>query len=164
MRWLRESSGVACRRHAHVKGFSLFELIIVMLIVAIAGALAGPAVQSGWHSREIRHGTRKLAAAMRGLREHAVRRGVDQELVLEPDGETIHRSDGEPTTLPDGVMITGVRGGWRDPDGQVRAIFYPSGGTSGLGVIVAGRGGDGLQFTIELDPLLGSVVIREVSR
>jgi general secretion pathway protein H len=163
MRWLRESSGAARGRRARAEGFSLFELIIVMLIVAIAGALVGPAVQSGWRSREIRQGTRKLAGVMRGLRERAVRRGVDQELVLEPDGETIRWSGGEVATLPDGVVISGIRGGWRDPDGRVRAAFYPSGGTSGLGVVVAGRGEGGLQFTVELDPLLGSVVIREVS-
>ena len=57
-------------------GFSLFELIVVMLIVAIAGAFVVPAISGGWRSRQIRQGTRKVAGVMRALRERAIRRGV----------------------------------------------------------------------------------------
>lgn len=134
-----------------------------MLIVAVAGAFVVPAISSGWRSREIRQGTRKIAGVMRGLRERAVRRGVEQVLVLDPDGSTFRWADGEEATLPDGIAFIGVKGGWRDPDGSARVTFYPNGGASGLGVIVGGRSGGGLQFAIEVEPLLGSVTIREVS-
>jgi general secretion pathway protein H len=144
------------------RGFSLFELIVVMLIVAIAGAMAVPAVTSGWQSRQIRQGTRKLAGMMRSLREHAVRRGVEQELVLDADGETLRWTDGPGTTLPESVTIAAVSGGWRDEDGSVRVIFYPNGGATGFSAIVAGRAGGGLQFAVDVEPLLGTVVIREV--
>jgi general secretion pathway protein H len=154
------------RRAPHTRcnaGFSLFELIVVMMIVAIAGAFVAPAISSGWRSREIRQGARKVAGVMRSLRERAVRRGVEQEFVLDGDGVTFRWSEGEEATLPDGAAFVGVKGGWRDPDGSARVLFYPNGGSSGLGVIVADRSGEGLQFAIEVEPLLGSVVIREVS-
>jgi general secretion pathway protein H len=144
------------------RGFSLFELIVVMLIVAIAGAFVVPGIASGWRSRDIRQGTRKIAGVMRALRERAVRRGVEQVLVLDADGSTFRWSDGQEATLPDGVAFTGVKGGWRDPDGSARVIFYPNGGSNGLGVVVANRSGGGLQFTVDVEPLLGTVVIREV--
>ncbi len=144
-------------------GFTLFELIIVMLIVAIAGAFVAPAVSSGWRSRQIRQGARKVAGVMRSLRERAVRRGVEQVLVFDPDGVTFRWSEGQEATLPDGVLITDIKGGWRDADGSARVIFYPNGGSSGLGVIVAQAPHEGLQFAIEVEPLLGSVTIREVS-
>ena len=150
--------GVADRR-----GFSLFELIVVMLIIAIASALAVPALQGGWQSRAVRQGTRKLAGIMRALRERAVRRGVEQELVLDPDGETLHWSDGPGTTLPDGATIAAVSGGWRDDDGSVRIIFYPNGGTTGFSAIVAGSNGSGIRFAVDVEPLLGAVVVRDVS-
>ncbi len=143
-------------------GFSLFELIVVMLIVAIAGAFVVPGITSGWRSREIRQGTRKIAGVMRALRERAVRRGVEQVLVLDPDGATFRWTDGQQAILPDGVAFIGVRGGWRDPDGTARVIFYPNGGSNGFGVIVADRSGVGLQFAVDVEPLLGSVTIHEV--
>ena len=144
------------------RGFSLFELVIVLMVLAVATALVEPSVASGWRSREIRQGTRKVAAVMRSLRERAVRRGVDQELVLDPDGATLKWADGN-ATLPEGVEIIGVRGGWRDSEGGVRVLFYPNGGSNGVGVVVSMPSVEGLRFAIDVEPLLGSVVISEVS-
>ena len=144
-------------------GFSLFELIVVLMIVAIASGLAAPGIQSGWRSREVRSGTRDLAAIMRGLRERAVRRGVEQEIVLEADGQTYSWTDGKETSLPGGATITGIRGGWRDQDGRVRVIFYPNGGSTGVSLIVAQADGDSLSFNVRVDPMLGSVVIQDAT-
>ena len=152
-------------RRASAGGFSLFELLVVLMIIAIAGAFVVPAVQSGWQSRQIRQGTRQLAAVMRSLRERAVRRGVEQELVLDPDGETLTWSGERAATLPEGAAITGVRGGWRDDDGRVRVIFYPNGGATGFGAVVSGRQETArLSFAVDVDPLVGSVTIRRVAR
>ena len=144
-------------------GFSLFELIVVLMIIAIASGLAAPGIQSGWRSREVRSGTRDLAAIMRGLRERAVRRGVEQELVLEADGQTYSWTDGKETSLPGGATITGIRGGWRDQDGRVRVIFYPNGGSTGVSLVVAQADGDSLSFNVRVDPMLGSVVIQDAT-
>ena len=141
-------------------GFTLFELIVVLLIIATASAFVAPAISSGLESRMVRQGTRKLAGVMRGLREQAVRRGVEQELVFDADGKQFRWGGGE-TTLPEGIEIEGVRGGWRDEDGSVRVIFYPNGGTTGVSLLVSGPSESGLKFGIDLDPLLGSVVIRD---
>jgi general secretion pathway protein H len=159
---------IALRRPAsgarrHEGGFSLFELIVVLMIVAIASGLAAPGIQSGWRSREVRSGTRDLAAIMRGLRERAVRRGVEQELVLEADGQTYSWTDGKETSLPGGATITGIRGGWRDQDGRVRVIFYPNGGSTGVSLVVAQADGDSLSFNVRVDPMLGSVVIQDAT-
>ena len=118
------------------RGFSLFELIVVLMIVAIASGLAAPGIQSGWRAREVRTGTRSLAGVMRGLRERAVRRGVEQELVIDADGQTFSWPDGKEATLPGGATITAIRGGWRDQDGRVRVVFYPNGGSSGVSLLV----------------------------
>ena len=144
------------------RGFTLFELVVVLMVLAVATALVAPSVASGWRSREIRQGTRRVAAVMRSLRERAVRRGVVLEVVLDPDGATLKWADGN-ATLPEGVEIVGVRGGWRDSEGGVRVLFYPNGGSNGVGVVVASPSVEGLRFSIDVEPLLGSVVIREVS-
>lgn len=144
-------------------GFSLFELIVVLMIVAITSGLAAPGIKSGWRAREVRTGTRSLAAIMRGLRERAVRRGVEQELVLEADGQTFRWSDGKDAVLPGGATITAIRGGWRDQDGRVRVVFYPNGGSSGVSLIVGQQDGDSLRFGLRVDPMLGSVVIQDAT-
>ncbi len=135
----------------------------MLLIIAIGSAFVAPAISSGWESRQVRQGTRRLAGIMRGLREQAVRRGVEQELVLEPDGSTVHWAEDQTVSLPEGVEIEGVRGGWRDGDGSVHVIFYPNGGTTGVALLVSGPSAAGLKFGIDLDPLLGSVAIRNAA-
>ncbi len=134
-----------------------------MLVLTIAGALIAPAISGGWQSRQIRQGTRRIAGVMRALRERAIRRGVEQVLVLDPDGETFRWPEAQSATLPDGVAFIGIKGGWRDPDGSARVIFYPNGGSNGFSVIVADRSGVGLRFAVDVEPLLGTVTIREVS-
>ena len=78
-------------------GFTLLELIVVLLILAVSSAFAVPAVQTGWKAREIRQGTRRLASVMRGLRERAIRRGEEVDLpVIRPFRDYIawlHRQD-----------------------------------------------------------------------
>ena len=137
------------------------------MIVAIASGLAAPGIQSGWRSREVRTGTRSIAAVMRGLRERAVRRGVEQELVIQADGQTFNWSDGSEggreATLPGGAAITAIRGGWRDADGRVRVVFYPNGGSSGISLIIAQQEGESLSFNLRVDPMLGSVVIQDAT-
>ena len=132
----------------------------MLLIIAVASAFIAPAISSGLESRQVRQGTRQLAGILRGLREQAVRRGIEQELVLEADGQNVTFGD-KTATLPEGVEIEGVRGGWRDEDGSVRVIFYPNGGASGVALLVSGPSRSGLKFGIDVDPLLGSVVVRD---
>ena len=151
------------RSRAGDRGFTLIELVVVLMIVAIASGLAAPGLKSGWRSREVRTGTRSLAAVMRGLRERAVRRGVEQELVLEADGQTFSWSDGKEAVLPGGATITAIRGGWRDQDGRVRVVFYPNGGSSGVSLIVGQHDGDSLRFGVRVDTMLGSVVIQDAT-
>ncbi len=156
---LRRASGTRTSQ----RGFSLFELIVVLMIVAVASGLAAPGIQSGWRAREVRTATRSLAGVMRGLRERAIRRGVEQELVIQADGKTFNWPDGQEATLPGGAAVTGIRGGWRDQDGGVRVVFYPNGGSSGIALVVGQLDGDSLSFGIRVDPMLGSVVIQDTT-
>jgi Tfp pilus assembly protein FimT len=138
--------------------------MVVLVILAIASVFAVPAMTGGWQAREVRQGTRELAGIMRGLRENAIRRGEELELVIDADGQTLRWSGDGGTSLPPSAWITGVRGGWRDQDGSVRVIFYPNGGATGTGFVVAGRDDTGLRFAIQVDPLLGTVTIEDATR
>lgn len=141
----------------------MFELIVVLMIIAVASGLAAPGIQSGWRAREVRTGTRSIAAVMRSLRERAVRRGIEQEFVIAPDGQTYSWEEGREATLPGGAAVTEIRGGWRDHDGSVRVVFYPNGGSSGIAMVIGQLEGDSLRFAVRVDPMLGSVVIRDAA-
>lgn len=141
----------------------MFELIVVLMVVAVASGLAAPAIQSGWRAREVRSGTRALAGLMRGLRERAVRQGIEQELVIDVDGQNLRWTDDKQMTLPGGATITGIQGGWRDQDGHVSVVFYPNGGSNGVALLVSQQDGDSLKFTLRVDPMLGSVVIQDAT-
>ena len=134
------------------------------MIVAIASGLAAPGIQSGWRAREVRHGHALARGVMRGLRERAVRRGVEQELVIRADGQTFSWSDGQEATLP---------GGAADHRPSAAAGAIRTGGCAWSSTRTAARAalrsssrqhdGDSLSFALRVDPMLGSVVIQDAS-
>ena len=147
------------RRAGARAGFTLVEMTVVLLIIALGTALAVPLVEGGFDSREVRRAARQIAATMHYCRGEAVARGKPQELVIDVTRNKISAIDDERwAILTDRAVIEKIRGGNDLGEGVVQILFFPNGSTSGAEVVLASRR-DRFQnrLRISLDPLLGTV-------
>lgn len=147
-----------CRR-----GFTLIEMTVVLVVIAIGMTLAVPLIEGGFDSREVRRAARQIAATMVHCRVEAVSKAEPQGLVINPERNMIATSDwGRWAVLTDRAIIERVDGGAALGDGAVQVLFYPNGSTSGADVVVASRRDRTRnRLRITLDPLVGTVRVRD---
>ena len=140
------------------RGFTLIEMTVVLMIIAIGITLAVPLIEGGFDSREVRRAARQIAATMVHCRGEAVSKAAPQELIINPARNTIATSDwGRWAELTDRAVIERVEGGADVGDGARQILFYPNGSTSGADVVIASRRDRTNRIRITLDPLIGRV-------
>lgn len=157
-----------CRRfrvlppNAKTSGFTLLELLLVLVILAVAATLVVPAIGTRFTSADPRQVMVQLRAAMELMRVRAVEEGKEEVLVLAPeDGRFWHEGGGEEVTFPpeSGALI--ARGRFTRETGEVEFHFYPDGTNSGGEVrIEKPRDEGGKVYGLVLNPLLGTATIR----
>jgi general secretion pathway protein H len=147
------------------RGFTLIEMTVVLLIIAIGITLAVPLIEGGFDSREVRRAARQIAATMVHCRGEAVSRSEPQEMIINPERNSIATTDwGRWAELTDRAVIERVDGGAEVGDGARQIIFYPNGSTSGVEVVVASRRDrSSNRIRITLDPLIGRVDVDDAT-
>jgi len=147
------------RRAPRPTGFTLVEMVMVLVIIAIGTALTIPLVEGGFEAREVRRAARQIASTMHFCRGEAVALGKPQEMVIDAAENSIHTTAwGRWATLTDRAVIEEIRGGNVMSEGVVQILFFPNGSTSGAEVVLAGRRDRREhRLLIALDPLVGSV-------
>jgi general secretion pathway protein H len=145
------------------RGFTLIEMVMVVLIIAIGSALAIPMIESGIEAREVRRVARQIASTMHYCRVEAVSRGAPQELVIDANKNTMHTTGwGRWAVLTDRAVIERLQGGHQIEDGVVQILFFPNGASSGADVLVANRRDRTRnRIAIELDPLISTVRVAD---
>ncbi len=158
-------------------GFTLLELAIVLLVIAIAGSFLVPRLRDA-DAAALAASASRLATTARYLYEEAAFRRVPMRLNLDLDRQTywvtVFNQDptdpafvpdrtplGRPVVLPDSVALEDVvlpaAGTVRE--GIVFAQFAPEGGADPLVVHLQSR--TGRRATLALDPLTGRARIAE---
>lgn len=142
-------------------GFTLLELLVVLVIASLAVGLVTPALQRMIPAAELRSESRELLAQVRYARsrailsQQAVRVSFDEQehgLRFSPD-ELLHR-------LPPTLRLELEPGSQGEADEPLEAIsFYPQGHSSG-GVIRLSAA-DGRQFEIQVDWLTARVQLHD---
>ena len=143
-------------------GFTLLELLLVLVIVAIAATLVAPAIGNRFTAADPRQVIVQLRAAMELMRVRAIEDGKEEVLVVAPEaGRYWHEGgEGEVTVPPEsGELI--ARGRFTRDTGEVEFHFYPDGTNSGGEVRIGKpRSEGGKAYELMLNPLLGTATIR----
>lgn len=144
------------------RGFTLVELVAVLLLVAIGFATVAWGLAGQLEGRRVRAAAQELVAALRHTRAQAIHRG--ESLAVELDlGARRYRVPGrEPVALPEGMELRMLTARSEQIDrerGRIR--FYRDGSSTGgnIGLIHGER-----EWRIEVAWLTGEVTLRETAR
>jgi prepilin-type N-terminal cleavage/methylation domain-containing protein len=156
-------------RRSRERGFTLIELSIVILILAIVARFAIPKIRS-ITGAELGATTRRLAQTTHYLYEEAALSGATYTLYLDLDrqeywveradpltGESVEDADllARRVRLPPDVRIAdvGVPGAASRSAGVVPTRFFPEGYADGS--VIHLRDSEGHAYTLQIDPLRG---------
>lgn len=146
-------------------GFTLIEVLVVLVIIAIGITLAVPMVEAGFDSREVRRAARQIASTMHHCRVEALARSAPQALMIDAERNRIATTDWERwAVLTDRAVIERVEGGHPLGDGSVQVLFFPNGSSSGATVVVASRRDRTRdRLRVSVDPLIGTVRVEDAA-
>ena len=141
-------------------GFTLLEILIVLVIGVLLVALVPPLLSGMSGATELRGAARQLAAGLRNARNEAVVR--QQEAVLTLDLER-HRfgvtGDPREIALPESVALKLYTAQSELLDSATGGIrFFPDGSSTGGSITVSGPK---LAYRVNVDWLTGTVAIVE---
>jgi general secretion pathway protein H len=141
------------------RGFSLIELVLVLLLLGVSIAIVVPNIDKGLTDREVRVSALGIAAAARDLRSRALFDGVPQELLVNLPQNSYLVAQSKEVHLPTDVRFVSVDGGETVDRDIKRFYFFPNGSTIGGAIVLAGE--KSASYLVRLESLTGRV---EVSR
>ncbi len=133
-------------------GFTLLELMVVLLIIAVAGAVVAFGAGGGLENIRLRSDAKHLVAVIRHARDYAASRKIKVTVVVDKEGRKI-------------FMMTGGQGeeGTKEKEyglsenvnvkETVSFAFSPSGGSSGGEAVLENR--RGRSYRIKVDAFTG---------
>ncbi len=140
-------------------GFTLLELLVVLVLVALVVALAPPLWSNAVPTAEHRAVTRQVAQMLRMARAEAVARRIDVPVRFDLAANTISLQAHKTLRLPEGITIELTTTEAEKLDEQRAAVrFYPDGGSSGGRVTL--RAGE-RAYRVDIDWLTGRIAIDE---
>ena len=145
------------------RGFSLLELILVLLVLGLSALIVLPNIDKGMRDRDVRRSALAMAAAARELRSQALLKGVPQQLILRTaDNIYFVGSDGE-VHLPSTVKFAAIEGGDSLESGARQFWFFPNGSLLGGQIDLSGAD-DLTQYSVRLHSLTGKVEVLRSGR
>jgi general secretion pathway protein H len=145
------------------RGFTLLEIVVVMVIVAAAVLLGAMAVTGGAERMQLRSSGKQIAANLRYARAQAIATGRPQRFEIDPRAHAWSAPNGRHGTIPQAleVVFTGAR--QVQPQAGVGAIvFFEDGASTGGRVrLAAERGG---AWDIDVAWLTGEVTLERAGR
>lgn len=144
---------------AAVRGFSLLELILVILIASLALALTYPSLSRGTSAFHLRATGRDIMNTLRYAREKAITEQTGMLVIADREQQQVSLSNavgGEARSyaLPDDIRITRLfLAGQEVSDGSLTIRFLPNGSSEIAEIrLESDKGG---MLTVAADPLTG---------
>ena len=112
-------------------GFTLVELLVVLVIASLILALVGTSISRNISGAEMRTAARKVAASLRYTRTHAILTKSEQVFLVDTENRTYQAGDRKVEELPEGMNVelnTARSELTSETAGGIR--FYPDGGST----------------------------------
>jgi general secretion pathway protein H len=145
------------------QGFTLLELLIVVVLLALALSLSYPSLSRGSTALHLRATGRDILGTFRYAREKAVTEQAAMVLTVDREKQTLVLSDsfreGNRTyNLPNDVRIERIAlGGTEVPEGPLVVRFLPNGSSDNAEIVLKSDTGGFLR--IVSDPITGGARI-----
>lgn len=160
-------------------GFTLIEVIVVLLIISLSIALVTPSLSRFSSTVELKATTKKVSAILRYYRSEAINRGKVYHILFDSDLNEVRiqpvvlaeeQGEGEkkeedipPKTyaIPKGVHIKEVKvESTQYPSDFPTIEFYANGGSNGGAITLDSQDRQG--YKIEVDFLTGVVAVQKI--
>jgi general secretion pathway protein H len=119
-------------RATRARGFTLLEMLAVILLIGIAAAAVSISVTQGLASARVRAASSELAGALRATRAQAIVRAQEQHFDVDTRANSYDDAKRQDVRLPKGlrVSITSAKEDQpNDHTGRIR--FFPDGSSTG---------------------------------
>lgn len=129
-------------RQPAMRGFTLVELMVVLVIIALMLGLVATSMSRSISGAESREASRKLVANLRYTRTQAILSKSEQRFMVDLEQRSYTAPGRAPVQLPEGmeIQLTTARSElMSDQVGSIR--FFPDGGSTGgrVDLLVNGR-------------------------
>jgi general secretion pathway protein H len=127
-------------RRRRPAGFTLLEVLLVMVLIAAASVLAALTVSGGFESMRLRSSAKEIAANLRYARVQAISTGKPQSFAIDPRAHVWQGANGRKGEIPKklGIVFTGARE-VQPRDGVGAIMFFADGASTGGRVQVNSR-------------------------
>ena len=153
------------------KGYTLIELIVVVLLIGLVMTLAAPRLRNALLTDNLKGAARKMIGIINNLRNEAIREQRDYSLHLDLDANRLWISYGpmtdeeravageEGSRLPPDIRIHDVwiKGEGKMVRGETRIMFSRRGYTQKSAIHLSSE--DGRELTLVLNSFLGKVKV-----
>lgn len=118
--------------HRANKGFTLVELMVVMVIIALVMGLVATSMSRSVSSAEARAASRKLVASIRYTRARAILDKQEKVFQVDTENRSYQAPGRDVVSLPEGVDVTITTARSEVTSESVSGIrFFPDGGSTG---------------------------------
>ena len=120
------------RRATRAKGFTLLEMLAVILLVGIATAAISFSVSQGLASARVRAASSELAGALRATRAQAIVHSKEQNFDVDTQANSYRGNKPNDVMLPKGLRISITSAKEDQPNDHTGRIrFFPDGSSTG---------------------------------
>lgn len=119
-------------KRARAHGFTLLEMLAVILLIGIAAAAVSISVTQGLTSARVRAASSELAGALRATRAQAIVRAQEQNFDVDTHANSYRNVKQQDVHLPKGLRVSITSAKEDQPNehtGRIR--FFPDGSSTG---------------------------------
>ncbi len=139
------------------RGFSLVELIVVMVLIAAVTGIGAAAISGGLPGQQLRGAAREMAVELRFARAQAIATGREQVFEINVVDKRWSAAGKRQGQLPEGLDIVATTAREEQPAQEVAVIrFFPEGASTGGRVVI--KRGDAA-WRIDVGWLTGEVTL-----